>query len=50
MAFSSKHTRELIIENDTNLIKSSIAKFSIIQASSEMRAEYYDLFFCQIMR
>lgn len=50
MAFSSKHITELIIENDVERIKSSIAKFSVIQTSSEMRAEYYDLFFCQIMR
>lgn len=50
MAFSSKHVRELIIENNIERIKSSIAKFSVIQASSEMRADYYDLFFCQIKR
>ena len=50
MAFSSKHTTELNIENDVDRIKSSIAKFSVIQASSEMRAEYYDLFFHQIKR
>lgn len=50
MAFSSKHVTELIIENDIDRIKSSIAKFSTIQASSEMRAEYYDLFFYQIKR
>ena len=50
MAFSSKHARELIIEDNVERIKSSIAKFSIIQTSSEMRGEYYDLFFCQILR
>lgn len=50
MAFSSTNKKEIIIENNINKIRSSIAKFSIIQTSSEMRAEYYDLFFTQIRR
>lgn len=50
MAFSSTNKKELIIENNVSKIRSSIAKFSIIQTSSEMRAEYYDLFFTQIRR
>lgn len=50
MAFSSDHSTEMIIENGIDRIKSSIAKFSTIQASSEMRADYYNLFFCQIRR
>ncbi|WP_291117447.1 DUF6119 family protein [Empedobacter sp. UBA7248] len=50
MAFTSKHITELNIIDEVEQIKSSIAKFSVIQASSEMRAEYYDLFFCQINR
>jgi hypothetical protein len=39
-----------MIENNLEKIKSSIAKFSVIQSSSEMRAEYYDLYFTQINR
>lgn len=50
MAFTSDSKKEVIIENNLDKIKSSIAKFSIIQSSSEMRGEYYDLFFTQINR
>lgn len=50
MAFTSDNTKEIVIENNLDKIKSSIAKFSIIQSSSEMRGEYYDLFFIQIKR
>lgn len=50
MAFTSDNKKEIIIENNINKIKSSIAKFSIIQSSSEMRGEYYDLYFTQIIR
>ncbi|MFH7014664.1 DUF6119 family protein [Flavobacterium sp. FlaQc-47] len=50
MAFTSDNKNEITIENNISKIKSSIAKFSIIQSSSEMRAEYYDLYFAQILR
>lgn len=50
MAFTSDNVKEIVIENNIEKIKSSIAKFSIIQSSSEMRGEYYDLFFTQIRR
>ena len=50
MAFTSDNKTEIVIENNMSKIKSSIAKFSIIQSSSEMRGEYYDLFFTQIKR
>lgn len=50
MAFSSANKKEIIIENNMDKIKSSIAKFSVIQSSSEMRGEYYDLYFTQIKR
>lgn len=50
MAFTSDNKKEIVIENNIDKIKSSIAKFSIIQSSSEMRGEYYDLFFTQIKR
>lgn len=47
MAFSNENSNDLI-ENTIPKIKSSIAKFSIIQTSSEMRANYYELLFAQI--
>lgn len=50
MAFTSSNKKEIMIENNLEKIKSSIAKFSVIQSSSEMRAEYYDLYFTQINR
>lgn len=50
MAFTSDNKNEIIIENNVGKVKSSIAKFSIIQSSSEMRGEYYDLYFKQIFR
>lgn len=50
MAFTSDHKNEILIEDNVSKIKSSIAKFSVIQSSSEMRADYYDLFFTQIPR
>ncbi|MGD1317843.1 DUF6119 family protein [Chryseobacterium sp. 2R14A] len=50
MAFSSTNKNEILIQNNVKKIRSSIAKFSVIQTSSEMRSEYYDLFFAQIRR
>jgi hypothetical protein len=47
MAFSNNNSNELI-ENNLEKVKSSIAKFSIIQTSSEMRKDYYELLFTQI--
>jgi len=47
MAFSNDNSNELI-ESIIPKVKSSIAKFSIIQSSSEMRANYYELQFTQI--
>lgn len=47
MAFSNTNSDSLIEDNVKN-VKSSIAKFSIIQSSSEMRSNYYELFFAQI--
>ncbi|MEG0916717.1 MAG: DUF6119 family protein [Myroides sp.] len=48
MAFSNKNSNALIEDNIVK-VRSSIAKFSIIQASSEMRANYYELYFTQIL-
>lgn len=47
MAFSNNNSNELI-EDKIPKIKSSIAKFSVIQTSSEMRANSYELLFTQI--
>lgn len=47
MAFSNEKSNQPIEEN-INKIRSSIAKFSIIQTSSEMKTYYYELLFAQI--
>jgi uncharacterized protein (TIGR04141 family) len=47
MAFSNNSSNELIEDRMTK-VKSSIAKFSVIQTSSEMRTNYYELLFTQI--
>lgn len=47
MAFSNNSSNERI-EDNLKKIKSSIAKFSVIQSSSEMRANYFELLFTQI--
>lgn len=47
MAFSNTNSNNLV-EKDMSKIKSSIAKFSVIQTLSEMRVNYFDLFFVQI--
>jgi uncharacterized protein (TIGR04141 family) len=47
MAFSNEKSNHPI-EDNIKKIRSSIAKFSIIQTSSEMKTYYYDLLFAQI--
>lgn len=47
MAFSNNNSNEPI-ESNIIKVKSSIAKFSIIQTSSEMRSDYFELLFAQI--
>jgi uncharacterized protein (TIGR04141 family) len=47
MAFSNNRSNQLI-EDNISKVKSSIAKFSIIQTSSEMRSDSYELLFAQI--
>jgi uncharacterized protein (TIGR04141 family) len=47
MAFSNEKSNQPIEEN-IKKIRSSIAKFSIIQTSSEMKTYYYELLFAQI--
>lgn len=47
MAFSNSKSNN-DIENEIVKVKSSIAKFSVIQSSSEMRSNYFELLFTQI--
>ncbi|PXY43347.1 DUF6119 family protein [Flavobacterium hydrophilum] len=47
MAFSNSNSNNAI-EDQIGKVKSSIAKFSVIQTSSEMRSNYFELLFTQI--
>jgi hypothetical protein len=47
MAFSNNNSNNAV-EDEISKIKSSIAKFSVIQTSSEMRSNYFELLFTQI--
>ncbi len=49
-AFSSHLTSDLIVEDNIEKYTSNIARYSLIQCSSEMRAYYYDLLNFQIIR
>jgi len=49
-AFTSHLTEDLIIEENIDKFDSNIARFSLVQCSSEMRANYYDMINYQIMR
>jgi len=48
--FASHLSSDLIVENHIDKYTSNIAKYSLIQCSSEMRAYYYDLLNYQIPR
>lgn len=50
LAFSSHLNSDLIVENNIEKYTSNIARYSLIQCSSEMRAYYYDLLNYQILR
>ncbi|MCF2518812.1 DUF6119 family protein [Dyadobacter sp. CY351] len=50
MAFTSHLNEDILVENSIDRFDSNIARFSLIQCSSEMRSDYYDLLFCQIRR
>ncbi|MBI9056810.1 MAG: TIGR04141 family sporadically distributed protein [Labilibaculum sp.] len=50
LAFTSHLNEDLCVENNIERFDSNIARFSMIQCSSEMRANYYDLLVCQIKR
>ena len=49
-AFTSHLKEDLIIEENIEKFDSNIARFSLIQCSSEMRANYYDMLNFQIKR
>jgi len=50
MAFTSHLQQDLSIEQNIEDFGSNIARFSLIQCSSDMRANYYDLLNYQIER
>lgn len=49
-AFTSHLKEDLIVEENIEKFDSNIARFSLIQCSSEMRANYYDMLNYQIRR
>lgn len=49
-AFTSHLKEDLIVEENIEKFDSNIARFSLVQCSSEMRANYYDMFNYQIKR
>ena len=49
-AFTSHLKEDLIVEDNIDKFDSNIARFSLIQCSSEMRANYYDMLNYQIKR
>jgi len=50
MAFTSHLNDDLLVEESIDRFDSNIARFSLIQCSSDMRSNYYDLLFYQIRR
>ena len=50
LAFTSHLTKDLLVEDNIDKFDSNIARFSLIQCSSDMRANYYDLLTYQIRR
>jgi uncharacterized protein (TIGR04141 family) len=49
-AYTSHLGEDLIIQDNIEKFDSNIARFSLVQCSSEMRANYYDMLNFQIMR
>lgn len=49
-AMASHLRDDYLVERDIDLYASNIAKYSLVQCSSEMRASYYDMMVCQIPR
>lgn len=50
MAFTSHLKDDILIEDNIEEFDSNIAKFSLVQCSSEIRSNYFDLLNCQIRR
>ena len=50
LAFTSQLASDAIVEENLDLYASNIAKFSLIECSSEMRIKYYDMEIIQILR
>lgn len=50
LAFTSHLTKDLKVEDNIDSFTSNIARFSLVQCSGEMRANYYDLLTHQIER
>ncbi|WP_456461787.1 DUF6119 family protein [Reichenbachiella sp.] len=50
LACTSQLSEDLLIEDNIDRFDSNIARFSLIQCSGDMRANYYDLFTHQIRR
>ncbi len=50
LAFTSQLASDAIVEDNLDLYQSNIAKFSLIECSSEMRIKYYDMEILQILR
>lgn len=50
LAYTSQLSEDLLVEDNIDKFDSNIARFSLIQCSGEMRANYYDLYTHQIRR
>ena len=48
LAFKSQQQQDLLVEDNIDSYNSNIAKFSLVQCSSEMRINYYNLEIGQI--
>ncbi|KQS89224.1 DUF6119 family protein [Chryseobacterium sp. Leaf394] len=48
LAFKSQQQQDLLVEDNIDSYNSNIAKFSLVQCSSEMRINYYNLEIAQI--
>jgi len=50
MAFTSHLKTDYLVQKNISKFSSNIARFELIQCSSEMRAYYYDMLTYQIRR
>jgi len=49
-AMASHLSEDFLVDENIDLYESNIARYSLVQCSSEMRANYYDMMVCQIPR